>query len=222
MVDKLSLDEQLKYNLMLETGSPVHKNPRNITRGTGVLSDLQIAYLCTNQSKPMIEPFVDHQVKEDERGKVISYGLSAAGYDIRCSNKFLIFTNINSAVIDPKNFPKESFVEHIGDYCIIPPNGFVLTNSMEYFNIPDDIITVCVGKSTLARCGASVICTPFEPGFSGEVVIEIANVTNLPLKIYANEGIAQVLFFRSAMSSHVPYDTTRKYQGQTGIVTPRL
>lgn len=155
--------------------------------------------------------------------KVLSYGLSGHGYDVRLSREFRIFTNVNSSIIDPLNFDEKAcLVEHIGDYCIIPPNSYILGFTPEWFNIPKDVQVVCVGKSTYARAGAIVNCTPVEAGFEGRVVIEIANSTNLPLKVYANQGIAQFLFFRSEEPCLTDYSVGgRKYQGQSGIVTPR-
>lgn len=167
----------------------------------------------------MIEPFVDGQVREG----VISYGLSSYGYDIRVSNEFKIFTNVYSAVVDPKHFDPRSFVDYTGDVCVIPPNSFVLAQTVEYFRIPRDILTVCLGKSTYARCGLIVNVTPFEPEWEGYVTLEISNTTPLPAKIYANEGIAQVLFFQSDEVCETSYaDRKGKYQKQQSIVLPRI
>ena len=167
----------------------------------------------------MIEPFEDRQVREG----VISYGLSSYGYDIRVANEFKVFTNINSTVVDPKNFDARSFVDVRTDICIIPPNSFALAKTVEYFRIPRDVLTVCVGKSTYARCGLIVNVTPFEPEWEGHVTIEISNTTPLPAKIYANEGIAQVLFFQSDEPCEVSYaDKKGKYQKQQGLTLPRL
>ena len=149
------------------------------------------------QDHGMIEPFEPGQVRETEGRKIISYGTSSYGYDIRCSNKFKLFTNINSTIVDPKNFDPASFVEVEGDHCIIPPNSFALASTVEYFRIPRNVLTVCLGKSTYARCGIIVNVTPFEPEWEGHVTLEFSNTTPLPAKIYANEGIAQVLFFES-------------------------
>jgi len=171
------------------------------------------------QEKGMIEPFVDGQVREG----VISYGLSSYGYDIRISNEFKIFTNVHSAVVDPKHFNPLSFVDFHGDICVIPPNSFVLAQTVEYFRIPRDVITLCVGKSTYARCGLIVNVTPFEPEWEGYVTLEISNTTPLPARIYANEGIAQVLFFHADQVCEVSYaDRKGKYQGQQSIVLPRI
>jgi dCTP deaminase len=167
----------------------------------------------------MIEPFEDRQV----RAGVISYGLSSYGYDIRVADEFKVFTNINSTVVDPKNFDARSFVDVTADVCIIPPNSFALAKTVEYFRIPRDVLTVCVGKSTYARCGLIVNVTPFEPEWEGFVTLEISNTTPLPAKVYANEGIAQVLFFQSDESCEVSYaDKKGKYQGQRGLTLPKL
>ncbi len=167
----------------------------------------------------MIEPFEDRQVRQG----VISYGLSSYGYDIRVADEFKVFTNINSTVVDPKNFDARSFVDLKTDVCIIPPNSFALAKTVEYFRIPRDVLTVCVGKSTYARCGLIVNVTPFEPEWEGFVTLEISNTTPLPAKIYANEGIAQVLFFQSDEPCEVSYaDKKGKYQKQQGLTLPRL
>jgi len=167
----------------------------------------------------MIEPFEDRQV----RAGVISYGLSSYGYDIRVADEFKVFTNINSTVVDPKHFDARSFVDVQADVCIIPPNSFALAKTIEYFRIPRDVLTVCVGKSTYARCGLIVNVTPFEPEWEGYVTLEISNTTPLPAKVYANEGIAQVLFFQSDEACEVSYaDKKGKYQGQRGLTLPKL
>ena len=167
----------------------------------------------------MIDPFEDRQVRHG----VISYGLSSYGYDIRVADEFKVFTNINSTVVDPKNFDARSFVDLKTDVCIIPPNSFALAKTVEYFRIPRDVLTVCVGKSTYARCGLIVNVTPFEPEWEGFVTLEISNTTPLPAKIYANEGIAQVLFFQSDEACEVSYaDKKGKYQKQQGLTLPRL
>lgn len=167
----------------------------------------------------MIEPFVDGQVREN----VISYGLSSYGYDIRVTDEFKIFTNVHSAVVDPKNFDPQSFVDFKGDICVIPPNSFVLAQTVEYFRIPRNVLTVCLGKSTYARCGLIVNVTPFEPEWEGYVTLEISNTTPLPARVYANEGIAQVLFFESDEVCEVSYaDRKGKYQKQQSIVLPRI
>ena len=170
----------------------------------------------------MIEPFEPEQIRESENGKVISYGTSSYGYDIRCSKEFKIFTNINSAIVDPKQFDENSFVDFIGDVCIIPPNSFALARTVEYFRIPRNVLTICLGKSTYARCGIIVNVTPFEPEWEGHVTLEFSNTSPLPAKIYANEGIAQVLFFESDEICETSYlDRNGKYQGQTGVTLPK-
>src|ERR1700743_884749 len=167
----------------------------------------------------MIEPFSEKQVKDG----VISYGLSSYGYDLRVSNEFKIFTNVNSAVIDPKNFDERSVVPVTADTVLIPPNPFALARSVEYFKIPRDVLTICVGKSTYARCGIIVNVTPFEPEWEGYVTLEISNTTPLPAKIYANEGLCQILFFQSDQVCEISYaDRRGKYQKQQGIVLPKL
>ncbi len=167
----------------------------------------------------MIEPFTDKQV----RAGVISYGLSSYGYDIRIADEFKIFTNINSSIVDPKNFDPKSFVDFKGEICIIPPNSFALARTVEYFRIPRNVITLCVGKSTYARCGVIVNVTPFEPEWEGIVTLEVSNTTPLPAKIYAGEGIAQVLFFESDEPCETSYaDKKGKYQAQQALTLPRL
>jgi len=167
----------------------------------------------------MIEPFEENQVREG----VISYGLSSYGYDIRVANEFKIFTNVFSVTVDPKQFDPKSMIDFNGDVCIIPPNSFALARTVEYFRIPRDTLTICVGKSTYARCGIIVNVTPFEPEWEGYVTLEISNTTPLPAKIYANEGIAQVLFFEGDEVCEVSYaDRKGKYQNQQGILLPRL
>ena len=170
----------------------------------------------------MIEPFEAAQVSSVEGRPIVSYGTSSYGYDIRCSREFKIFTNINSAVVDPKAFDESSFVEFEGDVCIIPPNSFALARTVEYFRIPRNVLTICLGKSTYARCGIIVNVTPFEPEWEGYVTLEFSNTTPLPAKIYANEGVAQVIFFEAAEECEVSYkDRSGKYQGQTGVTLPR-
>lgn len=167
----------------------------------------------------MIEPFVENQVRQG----VISYGLSSYGYDMRVADEYKVFTNVYSAVVDPKNFSPQSFVEVKTDVCIIPPNSFVLCRSIEYFRIPRNVLCVCLGKSTYARTGLIVNVTPFEPGWEGYVTIEISNTTPLPAKVYSNEGVAQVLFLEGDAPCEVSYaDRKGKYQGQTGVTPPRL
>lgn len=169
--------------------------------------------------KRMIEPFVADQVRDG----VISYGVSSYGYDIRVADEFKIFTNVYSAIVDPKNFDPASMVDFKGDVCVIPPNSFALARTVEYFRIPRDVLTICVGKSTYARCGIIVNVTPFEPEWEGFVTLEISNTTPLPAKIYANEGIAQVLFFQADEPCRISYaDKKGKYQKQQQIELPRL
>ncbi len=174
------------------------------------------------QEHGMIEPFQDGQVREGEHGKVISYGLSSYGYDVRCSREFKIFTNVLSATVDPKNFDETSFVDISSDVCVIPPNSFALASTVEYFRIPRTVLTVCLGKSTYARCGIIVNVTPLEPEWEGHVTLEFSNTTNLPAKVYANEGVAQMLFYESDEPCEVSYkDRGGKYQGQRGVTLPR-
>jgi dCTP deaminase len=169
----------------------------------------------------MIEPFVDGQIRYSEGKKVISFGLSSYGYDLRVANEFKIFTNINSSIVDPKNFSDDAFVHIEGDYCIVPPNSFALARSVEYFRIPRDVLTICLGKSTYARCGIIVNVTPFEPEWEGYVTLEISNTTPLPAKVYANEGLAQVLFYQAADICETSYaDRGGKYMRQTSITLP--
>jgi dCTP deaminase len=171
------------------------------------------------QEHGMIEPFVEGQVRQG----VISYGLSSYGYDMRVAAQFKVFTNVYGAMVDPKNFSPQSFVDMETDVCVIPPNSFALARSVEYFRIPRKVLCVCLGKSTYARTGLIVNITPFEPGWEGYVTLEISNTTPLPAKVYANEGIAQVLFFEADEECEVSYaDRKGKYQGQTGVTPPRL
>lgn len=167
----------------------------------------------------MIEPFEDRQVRQG----VVSYGLSSYGYDIRVADEFKVFTNVYNTVVDPKQFNPQSFVDIKADVCIVPPNSFALARTIEYFRIPRDVLTVCLGKSTYARCGIIVNVTPFEPEWEGHVTIEISNTTPLPAKVYANEGIAQVIFFQSDEMCEVSYkDKHGKYQAQRGVTLPRI
>ena len=167
----------------------------------------------------MIEPFVERQA----RAGVVSYGVSSYGYDIRVADEFKVFTNVYNTIVDPKNFDPKSFVDIKGDHCIVPPNSFALARTIEYFRIPRDVLTICLGKSTYARCGIIVNVTPFEPEWEGHVTIEISNTTPLPAKIYSNEGIAQVLFFQGDEPPLVSYkDKQGKYQAQTGVTLPKI
>jgi dCTP deaminase len=174
--------------------------------------------------KGMIDPFVDGQVRHNELGnRVISYGLSSYGYDLRVSDEFKVFTNVFNTVVDPKQFDEKSFVNLQTPVCIVPPNSFALARSVEYFRIPRDVLTICVGKSTYARCGIIVNVTPFEPEWEGHVTLEISNTTPLPARIYAGEGLAQVVFFLAAEVCETSYkDRGGKYMGQTGITIPRM
>ncbi|MEX0614977.1 MAG: dCTP deaminase [Methylophaga sp.] len=170
----------------------------------------------------MISPFEPGQVREREGNRIISYGTSSYGYDVRCSNEFKIFTNINSAIVDPKNFDDNSFIDVTSDVCIIPPNSFALARTVETFRIPRNVLTICLGKSTYARCGIIVNVTPLEPEWEGQVTLEFSNTTTLPAKIYANEGVAQMLFFESDEVCETSYaDRGGKYQGQQGVTLPR-
>jgi dCTP deaminase len=174
----------------------------------------------------MISPFEAKQVKQNAAGeRMVSYGTSSYGYDIRCSKEFKLFTNINSTIVDPKNFDPNSFVEVNADFCIIPPNSFALARTVEYFKIPRNVLTICLGKSTYARCGIIVNVTPFEPEWEGYVTLEFSNTTPLPAKIYANEGCAQVLFFEADADDvcETSYkDRGGKYQGQVGVTLPKI
>ena len=174
------------------------------------------------ESEGMIEPFESGQVRESDAGRIISYGTSSYGYDVRCADEFKIFTNINSAIVDPKNFAADSFVDLKSDVCIIPPNSFALARTVEYFRIPRSVLTICLGKSTYARCGIIVNVTPLEPEWEGHVTLEFSNTTPLPAKIYANEGVAQMLFYESDEVCETSYkDRGGKYQGQRGVTLPK-
>lgn len=198
-----------------------------------ILADHQIAALCHGSDLPMIHPYIPDQVRSvltssDAHGgkalvekKILSYGTSSYGYDVRIQNKFKIFTNINSTVIDPLAFDNKSFVDFEGDVCIIPPNSFVLACTVEYFNMPLDVTGIVLGKSTYARCGCMCLATPLEAGWSGEIVLEFANTTPLPMKLYAGQGAAQVLFFKGDSLPNVTYaQRGGKYQNQRGIQLP--
>lgn len=170
----------------------------------------------------MIAPFEANQVRIKDEQKIISYGTTSYGYDVRCSNEFKIFTNINSAIVDPKAFDANSFVDVHSDVCIIPPNSFALARTIEYFKIPRSVLTICLGKSTYARCGIIVNVTPLEPEWEGHVTLEFSNTTPLPAKIYANEGVAQMIFLESDDPCKTSYrDRGGKYQGQTGVTLPQ-
>jgi dCTP deaminase len=170
----------------------------------------------------MIEPFEPHQIKQSGDRRVVSFGTSSYGYDIRCSDQFKIFTNINTAIVDPKNFDDSSFVDVSSEVCIIPPNSFALARTVEYLRIPRNVLTLCVGKSTYARCGIIVNVTPFEPEWEGYATLELSNTTPLPAKIYANEGVAQVIFFEADEACEVSYkDRSGKYMRQIGVTLPK-
>jgi len=186
----------------------------------GIKADKWIRRMANE--KGMIEPFEAGQIRESNQGRIISYGTSSYGYDVRCSNEFKIFTNINSAIVDPKDFSEDSFVDIQSDVCIIPPNSFALARTVEYFRIPRDVLTICLGKSTYARCGIIVNVTPLEPEWEGHVTLEFSNTTPLPAKIYANEGVAQMLFFTGDEVCETSYkDRGGKYQGQEGVTLPK-
>ncbi len=185
-----------------------------------IKSDRWIQYMAEHHG--MIEPFVQQQIREKSEERVISFGTSSYGYDVRCADEFKIFTNINSTTVDPKAFDENSFVNLKSDVCIIPPNSFVLGHTVEYFRIPRNVLTICLGKSTYARCGIIVNVTPLEPEWEGHITLEFSNTTNLPAKIYAHEGIAQLIFLESDEICQVSYkDRKGKYQGQTKVTLPR-
>ncbi|UOF94087.1 MAG: dCTP deaminase [Bordetella sp.] len=172
-------------------------------------------------SKGMINPFESSQIRSINNSKILSYGTSSYGYDVRCANEFKIFTNINSTIVDPKAFDEKSFIDFQGKVCIIPPNSFVLARTVEHFNIPRSILTICLGKSTYARCGIIVNVTPLEPEWTGYVTLEFSNTTPLPAKIYSGEGCAQMLFFESDEICEISYaDRNGKYQQQKGVTLP--
>ena len=182
-----------------------------------VLSDKWIKEMAKTHN--MISPFEDKQV----RGTKISYGLSSFGYDARVSNEFKIFTNINSEIIDPKNFKQNNFISKNGEECIIPPNSFVLSSTVEYFKIPNDVMVICLGKSTYARCGIIVNVTPLEPSWEGHVTLEFSNTSPLPAKIYANEGAAQFIFIKGNEKPDITYaDRNGKYMKQSGVTLPKI
>lgn len=186
-----------------------------------IKSDNWIIKMAKEQG--LIEPFSEEQVRLSHNGRVISYGVSSYGYDVRCADEFKIFTNINSAIVDPKAFSEKSFVDVKSDVCIIPPNSFALARTVEYFRIPRNVLTICLGKSTYARCGIIVNVTPLEPEWEGHVTLEFSNTTPLPAKIYANEGVAQMLFLESDEACAISYkDRGGKYQGQKGVTLPQV
>jgi dCTP deaminase len=186
-----------------------------------IKSDKWIRRMVREQA--MIEPFEPNLVREVGGSRVVSFGTSSYGYDIRCSEDFKIFTNINSIIVDPKGFDEKSFVDYKGAVCVIPPNSFALARTIEYFRIPRNVLTICLGKSTYARCGIIVNVTPLEPEWEGHVTLEFSNTTPLPAKIYANEGVAQVIFIESDEVCETSYrDRGGKYQGQRGVTLPRI
>ena len=185
-----------------------------------IKSDKWIKDMAKNQG--MIEPFQENQIKSNGNGRIVSYGTSSYGYDVRCADEFKVFTNINSSMVDPKNFDDQSFVDIKSDVCTIPPNSFALARTVEYFRIPRQVLTLCLGKSTYARCGIIVNVTPLEPEWEGHVTLEFSNTTSLPAKIYANEGVAQFIFLESDEVCVTSYkDRDGKYQGQKGVTLPK-
>ena len=186
-----------------------------------ILADFQIKDLCNK--KNMISPFLDHQLREVDGNKLVSAGLSSFGYDIRIADEFKIFSNINTRIINPKNFDKQAYVDFKGDVCIIPPNSFVLVRSLEYFKMPKDITGIVYNKSTYARCGINCFTTVIEAGWEGELVLEFANTSSLPAMLFANEGAAQIIFLKGDQDCEVSYaEGNRKYQGQRGITLPKI
>jgi len=186
-----------------------------------IKSDKWIRRMASEQG--MIEPFEPGQVKEVNGRRIVSYGTSSYGYDIRCADEFKLFTNLNSTIVDPKEFDEKNLVNVKGEFVVIPPNSFALARTIEYFRIPRNVLTICLGKSTYARCGILVNVTPFEPEWEGYVTLEFSNTTPLPAKIYANEGVAQVVFFESDEVCETSYkDRGGKYQGQRGVTLPKL
>ena len=186
-----------------------------------IKSDKWIKDMAKNQG--MIEPFQENQIKSNGNGRIVSYGTSSYGYDVRCADEFKVFTNINSSMVDPKNFDDQSFVDIKSDVCTIPPNSFALARTVEYFRIPRQVLTLCLGKSTYARCGIIVNVTPLEPEWEGHVTLEFSNTTPLPAKIYANEGVAQFIFLKGNEVPEVTYaDRKGKYMGQRGVTLPKV
>lgn len=186
-----------------------------------VMSDKWIKEMAVKEN--MISPFIEKQVRENENGKIVSYGVSSYGYDARVSNEFKIFTNVNTTIVDPKNFDNDNLVHKEGEVCIIPPNSFALARTVEYFKIPKDVLVVCVGKSTYARCGIIVNVTPLEPGWEGHVTLEFSNTTPIPAKIYAGEGVCQFLFLKGNESCSTTYaDRSGKYMKQEGVTLPKI
>ena len=185
-----------------------------------IKSDRWIKGMAENNH--MIEPFEANQIKKNNGERIVSYGTSSYGYDVRCSNEFKVFTNLESVIVDPKKFDESSFIDKTADVCVIPPNSFALARTIEFFRIPRNVLTICLGKSTYARCGIIVNVTPLEPEWEGHVTLEFSNTTPLPAKIYANEGVAQMLFFESDEDCEISYkERDGKYQGQTGVTLPK-
>ncbi len=186
-----------------------------------ILSDIEI--IDRVEREKMIEPFCSEMISAIEGKKIVSYGLSSYGYDARVFPEYKIFTNVNNGLVDPKNFTEDNFIHKSGDTCVIPPNSFVLARTIEYFRIPRDCLAICLGKSTYARCGIVVNVTPLEPEWEGHVTLEFSNTTNLPAKIYSNEGVCQFLFLKASTPCQTSYkDRKGKYQGQTGITLPKM
>lgn len=209
------------HKALLHIGSCIKKTDSKAITIVMLKSDRWIKQMAKEQG--MIAPFVEGQVKELHGKRMVSYGLSSYGYDLRISDEFKVFTNAYCSIVDPKNFTEDAFVDICGESCLIPPNSFALARSIEYFRIPRNILTMCIGKSTYARCGIIVNVTPFEPEWEGYVTIEISNTTPLPARVYANEGIAQVLFFEADEICQTSYaDRQGKYQRQEGITVPRV
>ena len=195
-------------------------NQQSRSEYMGIKSDTWIRRMA--EERAMISPFEPGQVRVRDGERIVSYGTSSYGYDVRCAREFKIFTNINSSMVDPKDFDHQSFVDVESDVCIIPPNSFALARTVEYFKIPREVLTICLGKSTYARCGIIVNVTPLEPEWEGHVTLEFSNTTPLPAKIYANEGVAQMLFLGADAVCETSYaDRNGKYMGQTGVVVPR-
>jgi len=193
----------------------------NLEQTVSIKSDKWIRRMVDKDN--IINPFVPNQIKKHQDYNVISYGTSSYGYDVRCADEFKVFTNINNTIVDPKNFDTKSFIDIKADVCIIPPNSFALARTVEYFKIPRNILTICLGKSTYARCGIIVNVTPLEPEWEGHVTLEFSNTTPLPAKIYAHEGVAQMLFLEADEVCETSYlDRQGKYQGQTGVTLPKL
>ena len=186
-----------------------------------IKSDKWIKEMAANHG--MIEPFAESQIRHSDGNDLISYGTSSFGYDVRCATEFKVFTNINSAIVDPKSFDENSFVNFDSDICIIPPNSFALARTIEYFKIPENVLVICLGKSTYARCGIIVNVTPLEPGWEGYVTLEFSNTTPLPAKIYANEGVAQFVFIKGNQTPEVTYSKRKgKYMKQKGVTLPKV